>query len=110
MDIPIIRISFYNSKMKELSYWRQYHDYIFEENKDYIHLVYDFNYDTEITPSMYNKIKNDITDIYNTLEKNPSVYQEMINHCKKKQLYLTLNSSLKYLYHLIENYTKHILK
>ena len=40
-----------------------------EENNDYIHLIYDFNYDKEIPDDIYKKIISDIKERYTFIMK-----------------------------------------
>lgn len=105
----IIRISFYNSKKNEKSYWRQFTDFIYEGNKDYIHLVYDLDYDNKISTTNYNKIKTDILKIYNYFENNNSKYKKIVSNMTKKSKKLTFNYTLKYIAKLLNIYTKSLL-
>ena len=104
----IFRISFYNSQIGESGYWRQFYDYIFNENKDYVHLAYNFNYDSLIPENLYEKIKKDIIKKYYFFEKYPEKYNEMILNLNKSVKKLTIESMLKYLYTLICKYNEEI--
>ena len=59
MNSLVFRISFYDSKRRitnqEKGYFQQSIDYLFKENRDYIHLIYNFDYDKEIPPYIYIK-------------------------------------------------------
>ena len=109
MSKVIFKISFYNSKINETSYWRQYFDYIFIENEDYVHFKYDVDYDNKINNNLFIKIKNDIINKYNEFEKEKELYETMIKNLEKKKRKININSSLKYLFVLIESYTKNII-
>jgi hypothetical protein len=104
----IFRISFYNSQIGESGYWRQFYDYIFNENKDYVHLAYNFNYDSLIPENLYEKIKKDIITKYYFFEKYPEKYNEMVLNLNKSVKKLTIDSMLKYLYTLISKYNVEI--
>ena len=109
MDRYIIRISFHNSKWNENSYWKQWFDYLFDEN-DYSHLIYDDQeYGENLDDTKMAKIKGDILQIYNDIEKNPEKYKKCINNIKKKRKELNLDNAMKYLYTLITRYTNEIL-
>ena len=110
LDRIPIRISFYNSNIGETDYFNQYFDYIFKENIDYIHLKYDCDYTKPISDKLYNTIKKNIINIYNFLESNPNIYIKMINNIKKKQKYLSIENSLKYLEKIINTYTDTLLE
>ena len=105
----IFRVSFYNSKIDETGYWRQFYDYIFNENEDYVHLVYNFDYDNPISDDLYKKIKTDLLKKYIFFEKHPEKYKEMVEHLNKNIKKLTIDSMLKYLYTLIMKYSKDIV-
>ena len=109
MNSIVFRISFYNSKYCERSYYRQSFDYLFKENKDYIHLIYDFDYEKEIPKNIYKKIVSDIKDKYIYYEKNEKQYKKMVSNMKKASKKLNLDETLKYLHTLIETYTKKLL-
>ena len=109
MERVIFRISFYNSSFNETSYWRQYHDYVMKENEDYVHLVYDVDYDKPLSEKQYTTIKKDILKKYHEFEKNPKLYVSMVENMNRKRRNLTTNSALRYLYHLIEEYTHTLL-
>ena len=110
MDRYIIRISFYNSVWGENSYWKQWFDYLFDEN-DYSHLIYDDpEYGENLDDKMMSKIKNDILEIYNDLEKHPEKYKKAIDNIKRKRKELNLDNTMKYLYTLISRYTDEILE
>jgi hypothetical protein len=104
MDRMVIRVSEYNSSRGEKGYWRQWFDYIFEQNKDYVHLVYD-----EVNTINITKIKNDILDTYKISESEPISYKNMVDCMNRKSKKLNIKNTLKYLYRLICSYTKHIL-
>jgi hypothetical protein len=121
----VFRVSFYNSKIGETGYWRQFYDYIFDvvfhnhpgqalpgaaenENNSYVHLAYDFDYDNPISDDLYKKIKTDLLKKYIFFEKHPKKYQEMIKHLNKNIKKLTIDSMLKYLYRLITKYRQNI--
>jgi hypothetical protein len=106
----IIRISFYNKDFGELGHWRQSYEYIFEENVDYIHLKYSFDYDKPISIELYEQIKSDILKIYNYFESNPEAYKKMVSNMNKKANEYTNEENYKYLHLLIQSYTKYLLK
>jgi hypothetical protein len=108
MDRVIIRVSFYDSSMNETSYWRQYYDFIMNDD-DYIHLKYDVHYDKPLTKIEYIKIKKDILKKYYEFEQNPKLYKDTVKNMNKKRRYLTVNNAFKYLYHVIEEYTHNLL-
>jgi hypothetical protein len=56
------------------------------------------------------KIKDDILEIYNDLEKNPEKYKKAIDNIKRKRKELNLDNTMKYLYILISKYTDDILE
>ena len=109
MNSIIFRISFYNSKNGEKGYFQQSFDYLFKENKDYIHLIYDFDYDKEIPHHIFIKCVNDIKDKYIFYEKNHNEYKKMVSNMEKASKKLNLDEMLKYLHTLIETYTKKLL-
>jgi hypothetical protein len=110
MDRYIIRISFHNSVWGENSYWKQWFDYLFDEN-DYSHLIYDDpEYGENLDDKMMSKIKDDILEIYNDLEKHPEKYKKAIDNIKRKRKELNLDNTMKYLYTLISRYTDEILE
>ena len=110
MDRYIIRISFHNNSWNETSYWKQWFDYLFDEN-DYSHLIYDDSeYGENLDDTKMAKIKNDILEIYNDLEKNPEKYKKAIDNIKQKRKELNLDNTMKYLYILISKYTDEILE
>jgi hypothetical protein len=109
MNSPVFRISFYNSKYCERSYYRQSFDYLFKENRDYIHLIYDFDYENEIPDNIYKKIVNDIKQKYKFYENNQNEYKKIVSNMKKASKKLNLDEMLKYLHTLIETYTTKLL-
>jgi hypothetical protein len=109
MNSLVFRISFYNSNNGEKGYFRQSTDYLFNENKDYIHFVYNFNYDKEIPQEIYKKCITDIKQKYIYYENNQKEYNKIVTNMKKASEKLNLDEMLKYLYVLIETYTKKIL-
>ena len=110
MDRYIIRISFHNKNWNENSYWKQWFDYLFDEN-DYSHLIYnDPEYGEKLDDIAMSKIKNDILEIYNDLEKHPEKYKKAIDNIKRKRKELNLDNTMKYLYILISRYTDEILE
>jgi len=114
MNSLVFRISFYysnnsNNNNSEKSYFRQSIDYLFKENKDYIHLIYNFNYDKEIPQDIYKKIINDIKQKYIYYENNQKEYDKIVTNMKKASKKLNLDEMLKYLYVLIETYTTKLL-
>ena len=109
MNSVVFRISFYNSKNGEKGCFQQSFDYLFKENKDYIHLIYDFDYDKEIPENIYKKIVSDIKDKYSYYENNQKEYKKVVSNMKKSSKKLNLDETLKYLYTLIETYTKKLL-
>ena len=109
MNSVVFRISFYNSKNGEKGYFQQSYDYLFKENKDYIHLIYDFNYDEEIPKNIYIKCVNDIKEKYTYYENNENQYKKMVTNMQKASKKLDLDEMLKYLHTLIETYTEKLL-
>jgi hypothetical protein len=109
MNSVVFRISFYNSKNNEKGYFQQSTEYLFKENKDYVHLIYDFDYDKEIPQDIYKKIISDIKDKYIYYENNQKEYKKMVSNMKKASKKLNLDETLKYLHTLIETYTKKLL-
>ena len=115
MSRVVIRLSFYRSKFGETGYWKQWFDYIFEENVDYIHLVYDnakcygnnkfYNPDDKIMK----QITDDVLNVYNNFENNPQKYKDMVKNLKKKRESLNISNTLKYLHMLISKYTDELL-
>ena len=101
----VIRISFFNSKYDETGYWRQYVDIFYNEHKDYIHLIYDLDYEKPISNNLYTKIKNDILNIYNKFEKNPKLYSKYVNNINKSSLKVNNDYTYKYISKLINSYT-----
>ena len=109
MNSPVFRMSFYNSNIGEKGYFQQSFDYLFKENRDYIHLIYDFNYDKEIPDDIYKKCINDIKEKYTYYENNQNEYKKIVSNMKKVSKKLNLDEMLKYLYTLIETYTQKLL-
>jgi hypothetical protein len=104
-----IRISFYDSNRNEKSYWKQYVDLIYKENKDYIHLIYNLNYDITITNDLYQKIKKDILKVYNYYENNIDKYKKIVKNMKKKSKKITIDYTIKYIAKLLNSYTTNII-
>ena len=88
---------------------KQFCDFLFDDKKDYVHLIYDLDYDKELTNEDYLKIKNDILKIYNYYQKNPDKYIKKVSLLNKKAKKLNLNLVYDYLEKLINNYTKKII-
>lgn len=109
MSRVIFRISFYNPEIGETSYWKQYYDYILNDEEDYVHLKYELNYDKKIDDKLYKTIKSDILKVYNYLEENPKSYDKIVENLNKRIKKINIKSSLKYLHCLIESYTKNLL-
>lgn len=113
MNSLVFRISFYDSKRRitnqEKGYFQQSIDYLFKENRDYIHLIYNFDYDKEIPPYIYKKCINDIKQKYDYFENNQDEYDKIVNNMKKASKKINLDEMLKYLYILIETYTTKLL-
>jgi len=114
MDSLIFRISFYNSNNgalnnSEKGYFRQSTDYLFKENKDYIHFLYNVNYDKEIPQDIYKKCITDIKQKYIYYENNQKEYDKIVTNMKKASKKLNLDEILKYLHTLIETYTTKLL-
>jgi hypothetical protein len=105
----IFRISFYNSKYGERSYWKQYSDLFYNDEEDYIHLIYDLNYDKEIDNNIYLKIKNDILFHYNKIEKNKSLYDNYSNNIKSSSSKINNEITYKYIHEIINNYTENLI-
>ena len=108
-DRFVIRISFYDSSRGEIGYWKQYCDYLYKENRDYIHLQYDFNYDKVIPENIYNKVVSDIKTVYDFIEARPKLYNSIVSNMNTKSKKLTYDNALKYTAKLINAYTKNIL-
>jgi hypothetical protein len=104
-----IRVSFYNSKYNETSHWKLLADSIYTENKDYIHFVYDVDYDNRIPSKIYNKIKKDILKTYYYFENHKNKYNKIVSHMTKKSKKLTFDYALKYIKRIINKYTKLLL-
>jgi hypothetical protein len=114
MNSLVFRVSFYNSKNGtindgEKGCFQQSFDYLFKENRDYIHLLYDFYYDKEIPNNIYKKIVSDIKDKYSFYENNQNEYKKIVSNMKKASKKLNLDEMLKYLYTLVETYTEKLL-
>ena len=109
MNSIVFRISFYNSKNGEKGYFQQSFDYLFKENRDYIHLIYNFDYDKEIPQNIYKKVISDIKNKYNYYENNEKQYTKMVSNMKKSSKKLNLDETLKYLHTLVETYTSKLL-
>jgi len=105
----IFRISIYDSKIGEKSYWKQFYDFLFDDKKDYIHLIYDLSYYEKLSNKNYNKIKNDILTQYNYYEKNPKKYIQKVESLNKNAKKLNLNLVYDYLEKLINSYTDNLL-
>jgi hypothetical protein len=115
MNSLVFRISFYNSNNftnfnnSEKGYFRQSFDYLFKENKDYVHLIYDFDYDKEIPQNIYIKCVNDIKEKYIYYENNQKEYKKIVSNMKKSSKKIDLDEMLKYLHTLVETYTEKLL-
>jgi hypothetical protein len=114
MNSLVFRVSFFNSNNGtkddgEKGGFQQSFDYLFKENRDYIHLKYDFFYDKEIPHDIYKKCINDIKEKYIYYENNQNEYKKIVNNMKKASKKLNLDEMLKYLHTLIENYTEKLL-
>ena len=105
----VIRISFFNSKYDETGYWRQYTDLFYKENIDYIHLVYDINYEKPISNNIYSKIKNDILKVYNKFEKNKNFYNAFVKNINKSSINVNNDNTYNYIALLINSYTDSLL-
>jgi hypothetical protein len=101
----VFRISFFNSKYDESGYWKQYIDIFYKENIDYIHLVYDIDYEKPLSNSIYSKIKNDILKVYNIFEKNQNLYNKYVKNINKSSLNVNNENTYKYIALLINSYT-----
>jgi hypothetical protein len=114
MNSIVFRVSFYNSKNGtindgEKGCFQQSFDYLFKENRDYVHLLYNFYYDKEIPQHIYKKCINDIKQKYTYYENNQKEYKKMVSNMKKASKKLNLDEMLKYLYTLVETYTEKLL-
>ena len=95
MNSLIFRVSFYNSDNGEKGYFQQSTDYLFKENKDYIHLIYDFNYDKEIPAEIYKKCITDIKQKYIYYENNQKEYDRIVTNMNNATKKLNLDEMLK---------------
>jgi len=114
MNSVVFRVSFFNSNNGNINNgekggFQQSFDYLFKENRDYIHLLYDFYYEKEIPQDIYKKIISDIKEKYTYYENNHNEYKKIVSNMKKASKKLNLDEMLKYLYTLIENYTDKLL-
>lgn len=105
----IIRISFYNSQYNELSFWRQFIDCFVNENIDYIHLQYDFDYFFPLSLSNFNIIKNDIINTVTKLEEKPKDKNKINNNAYAKGEYITFDNTLLYIKELLNTYTDNLI-
>jgi len=101
----IFRISFYNTNYGEKGYWKQYSDLFYNDKDDYIHLIYNINYDKEINDNIYLKIKKDILYHYNYLEKNKELYNNYSRNIKESSSKINNNITYQYISEIINNYT-----
>jgi hypothetical protein len=108
MSRVVIRVSFYNPEFGECSYFRQFYDWLFEENVDYVHLVYKTSYHVPLTPKMYKRVLADIKRVYNDFEKHPEKYDAMVASMNKKARRLTVNMCFRYLHKLIWKYHENV--
>jgi hypothetical protein len=105
----IIRISFYNSKYNELSYWKQFIDSFVEEDVDYIHLQYDFDYFYKLSDSQINIIKNDIINTVIKLEKDTEYKKKINKNAYNKGKLITFDNTLYYIKELLNSYTDNLI-
>lgn len=106
----VIRISLFNSKYDETGYWRQSYDYFFDENIDYIHLVYDVDYDRTISENTYAQIKKDLMKIYEYFESHQLDYNKTVENLKNKIKNFNVDETYSYLHKLIQEYTLKLFK
>jgi hypothetical protein len=109
MERVVFRISFYNSEYENGPY-KQFHDYLFEPDIDYVNLVYDFKIHEKIPSTILSQINTDIINKYKYFEKNPEKYTEMVNNMKQKSSQLTLANCLIYTEKLINAYTQNLIE
>jgi hypothetical protein len=126
MSRLVIRVSLYDSRY-ENNYWQQWFDYIFEENVDYVHLIYNIEDDGKtdeqrssvpsstkvegknISSKQCINIIDDIIKIYKHAEKNPDYYIKLMKNIRKKRKLLNIENTMEYMYKLISRYTDELL-
>lgn len=118
----VIRISFYNPNRRvyyennrigvlhETSYFKQYADFLFTENVDYVHLVYKLDYDHKIPNNKFKEIINDIKTQYEFYNENDEQYKKMVYSMNKKNKHNTLDNACLYFVKLIYAYDNLLLK
>jgi hypothetical protein len=114
MNSLVFRVSFYNSNNGtinngEKGRFQQSFDYLFKENRDYVHLLYSFYSDKEIPQNIYKKCISYIKEKYIYYENNQNEYKKIVSNMKKASKKLNLDEMLKYLHTLIETYTEKLL-
>lgn len=106
----VIRVSFYNSHYGERGYYKQAHDYLFQEGEDYVHLVYDMDHFKHVSDEVYRRIKEDILDTYERYQTDPKAYEAMTRSAFRKTRQVTETEAYKYIYVLLKEYRRRLVK
>lgn len=109
LDRLPVRISLYNPENGEESHLRQYFDFIFVENVDYVHLLYPCDYTKPIPESLYNTIIADLRKVYDEFNAFPEKYDAMVENIARKRKYIDMSHTLGYLRDLLNTYTKTVI-
>ena len=106
----VIRVSFFDPAKGETSFFRQHFDYLFAENEDYVHLVYQLNYKKRVPAELFRKMVADIRAAHAHFEAHPEVYAAMVERMEAARRALTLRCTARYLSALIDRYTEALLE
>ena len=98
-----IRILLYNSRLNETQ-WIQFYENMFPENKSYIGIKYDINYDKKISKKHINNIELKCLAVYNFINKYPKLYNKITNDNFKKCKALKKDHIYYYIYNILMGY------
>ena len=109
MSRLVVRVSFFDPARGETSFMRQYYDWLYRENEDYVHLVYQLDYKKPVPAALYKKIVDDLLQTYDHFESRPAAYAAVVASMNAKRARLSLRGASEYLAALINAYTARVL-
>lgn len=109
------RINFYSSEKKNNKFykydqWIQFYESMFPENESYINFSYNNHYLQEISNDYVLKIKNDLVNKFIFFQKNPDLYNKIVNENYIKTESFTMNHIYYYIYKMFKYYNRLIIK
>ena len=110
MSRLVVRVSFFDPARGETSFMRQYYDYLYRENEDYVHLVYQLDYKKPLPAELYRKIVGDLLQTYDHFEARPAEYAAVVARMDAKRAQMSLRSANEYLAAVINAYTARLLE